>query len=870
MLQIIDICRMYHLKCLLTAIAAIGFGHISIAQKNRKAIKTEIQVVIKNGTLEWVKDGKEVALYGVNYTTPFAYAYRAHKALNVSLEDAIRNDVYHFARLGFDAFRVHVWDTEISDTKGNLLANEHLRLFDFLLAELKKRNIKTIVTPIAFWGNGYPERDEDTPGFSRYFGKGKATINDTAIRAQENYLQQFFKHVNPYTKLTYQQDPDIIATEINNEPNHSGSQQDVTNYIDRLYNAIQNTGWTKPIFYNISENPRYARATVASKADGYSFQWYPSGLVGGRTLQSNSLPHVNKYAIPFGDSLPVFKNKPLMVYEFDPADILHPIMYPAMARSFRGAGFQWATQFAYDPMAIAHANTEYQTHFLNLAYTPAKAISMLIAGEVFRTVPKNNPTNSYPADSVFGPFRISYRSSLSEMNSAEKFYYTNHTSTQPVNVAGLTHIAGVGNSVVVKYEGTGVYFLDKVEEGVWRLEVMPDAFFVRDPYEKASPSKTVSAIRWRTHAMHIQLPSLGNGFAIKGLNKGNKTNNKISADSFTITPGTYLLTANGKRFSGNAAALGVIGLNEFVAPQNSSIPLQVGHTPAAAVSSGKPFTINASVWGADTGRVSLLAGKPGWGRPMVIPMGKKDAYHYEAVVPASFTTPGLIQYRIMVEQGNDVTVFPGNVKGSPLAWDYVESNPWEVYAGAVGSDVTLYNPAVDRNTITFPSWGRGTQTGLNAGALPGSLVFQYVAPKWPADSIVAMQYAVQQNIQERLADAATCTQIGLKVRTLLNEHIKGKLILVTKDGIAYSNTVELTNSFTEQVLPLYSFVRDRHLLLPRPYPGFLPLWFNYTGTVPALKPAEIDIIQFVIDEKDNRGKKNEGVSFEIESISLRK
>jgi hypothetical protein len=128
--------------------------------------------VDKQGVLRWQKDNKEAAFFGVNYTTPFAFAYRAHKALNVDLEKAIRNDVYHFARLGFDAFRVHVWDTEISDTAGNLLQNDHLGLFDFLIAELKKRNIKTIITPIAFWGNGYPERDENTPGFSRKYGKG--------------------------------------------------------------------------------------------------------------------------------------------------------------------------------------------------------------------------------------------------------------------------------------------------------------------------------------------------------------------------------------------------------------------------------------------------------------------------------------------------------------------------------------------------------------------------------------------------------------------------------------------------------------------------------------------------------------------------
>ncbi len=53
----------------------------------------------------------------------------------------------------------------------------------------------------------------------------------------------------------------------------------------------------------------------------------------------------------------------------------------AMVRTFRTAGFQWITQFAYDPMDIAYANTEYQTHFLNLAYTPHKTISMKIAAE---------------------------------------------------------------------------------------------------------------------------------------------------------------------------------------------------------------------------------------------------------------------------------------------------------------------------------------------------------------------------------------------------------------------------------------------------------------------------------------------------------
>ena len=86
------------------------------------------------------------------------------KALGLDIEKAIDADVHHLQRLGLDAFRVHVWDVEISDSAGNLLDNEHLRLFDYLLWKLKENNIKILITPIAFWGNGYPERDEKNAG----------------------------------------------------------------------------------------------------------------------------------------------------------------------------------------------------------------------------------------------------------------------------------------------------------------------------------------------------------------------------------------------------------------------------------------------------------------------------------------------------------------------------------------------------------------------------------------------------------------------------------------------------------------------------------------------------------------------------------
>src|ERR671939_172138 len=91
---------------------------------NAQGNKANLVYVDKQGVLRWTKDRSEAAFFGVNYTVPFAYGYRSHKALGVDPEKAIDADVYHMAQLGWDAFRVHVWDVQISDSLGNLLEDE--------------------------------------------------------------------------------------------------------------------------------------------------------------------------------------------------------------------------------------------------------------------------------------------------------------------------------------------------------------------------------------------------------------------------------------------------------------------------------------------------------------------------------------------------------------------------------------------------------------------------------------------------------------------------------------------------------------------------------------------------------------------------
>lgn len=827
--------------------------------------------VDKQGVIRWLANQQEASFFGVNYTTPFAYGYRSHRALGIDPKQAIDADVYHLARLGLDAFRVHVWDTEITDSLGNLLNNEHLALFDYLVAQLKKRHIKILLTPIAFWGNGYPERDEQTPGFSSIYNKQQALVQPNAIQAQENYLRQFFKHVNPLTGLTYTSDPDVIAMEVNNEPHHSGPKANATAYINRLAAAVRSTGWSKPVFYNISESPWYADAVSNADIDGVSFQWYPTGLVSNHALQGNLLPNVDVYRIPF-DTVPAYRTKARMVYEFDAGDVWQPILYPAMARSFRTAGFQWATQFAYDPMYTAYANTEYQTHYLNLAYTPAKAISLLIAGKVFHRMPRLASYGAYPADTSFAECSVSYSRQLSLLNTATEFYYSNTHQVSPVDAARLQHIAGVGSSPLVQYKGTGAYFLDQLEAGVWRLEVMPDAIPLRDPFEKASPSKEVMRVQWSNQYMDIQLPGLDNDFTITGLNKGNTYQTQANSHHFTIAPGTYLLVKKGK----DAARVrssnypDYLGLPSFAAPAPVDTSVFVYHQPYRELSPEKPAAISAIIAGTTITDTVWLEGNRTGGRWFRLPMLPGESYQYTATVPAALLQPGQIRYRIVVPTGNTYKVFPGNYTGDPHAWDAYPRETWSTYIAADSAMLTLFEAGTDQNIVLLGS--RNSQARMQdtytAGDRTGALAVRLTVTDGKQDVVTGFQYFIAGQLQARQNVLPAYGTLVLRARVAGAGTARARVALITGDAGSFAAYAPLTNTFRDIELPLQSFTHSQSLLLPRPYPGFMPLWFTGNTTTP-LTLSQAEKLEITNDTEAAGATGTAPYTIEIESVSLK-
>ena len=808
-------------------------GQMAFAQQ------TNDVYVDKDGVMRWGATKEEVHGFGVNYTVPFAYAYRVAKQLNITPEKAIDDDVYHFSRLGFDLYRVHVWDTEISDTLGNLLENEHLKLLDYALKKMKERGIKFVLTPIAYWGNGWPEKDEKTPGFSRKYGKAACLTNPDAIKAQQNYLYQFLNHVNPYTGVAYKNELDLIAFEISNEPQHGGKTSEVTAFINGMVTSMRRTGCKKPVFYNISHSIHLAQGYFDADIQGGTFQWYPTGLQSKHEIMGNLLPNVDDYKIPFAAN-PKFKKMAKIVYEFDAADVGRSYIYPAMARSFRTAGMQLATHFAYDPTFFAYANTEYDTHYMNLVYTPQKALSLKIASEVFHNVPLYKDFGKFPADTSFGDFRVSHSEDLAEMVTKEKFIYTNNTATIPPNAGSLEHISGSGNSAVVKYEGTGAYFLDKLESGVWRLEVLPDAIWVEDPFGFNSLDKTLAVVNWRQWPMSVQLPDLGNDFEIKPMNAGNSnTSVKPLKNTFDISPGTYMLVKKGVSSKFNADSKWKnITLNEFVAPATTLKKTYVLHKPIQEVSAGQDVDVKVEIVSLkqpDGSEVRILNKD---GKSEHFKLLHEQGYHYTAKIPATALNEDVVKYDFIIRENGVEKRFPSEQEANASENDNAATFQMRIMPKS--SPVTLFNAATDQEQLLRPylKTSRLASNGENGASELN------ISPEKPED--YAMRYNFKAKIAGRNEDLLNKKKLTFHGHALNQKSCAVQLALIGKDGSVFGATLNIEPKNGAYAVLLNDLKTVDFKSLPRPYPGFLPYALPTTPESSKFNLNNIETLQISI------------------------
>jgi len=803
---------------------------------------SDLIYVDASGRMRWTANNEEAYFFGINYSTPFAFSYRALKNKGIFHKEIIDLDVQQFKRLGLNAYRIHVWDREVSDKDGNLIENEHIELLDYLISKLIESDIYIILTPIAWWGTGWPEPDLETAGFSTFYSKIESTTKPEALKAHVNYLKQFVNHKNSYTGKTYKDEDYIIAFEIFNEPNLSRTKDSVMHYVNSTVEALRDEGITKPIFFNISENNNKEQweGVASSNIDGISFQWYPTGLVKYSELNGNFLPNVLSYPLP--DHTDKIKNKAKMVYEFDAADIGKSYMYPVMTHSFKEAGMQWATMFCYDPTPIAQYNSEYSTHFLNLLYTPQKALSFLISAYFFNN--QNISEKKIESSSVImKDVLIDYKSDLSLLNTPERFYYSNSNEATPVDDKNLKHIAGYGNSKLINYEGRGTYFLDKLNDGLWKLELYPDAVWIKDPFGRNGLDNPVAKLIWKSHKMKVNLPDLKKDFKIYSIDKS-----QTAVDNTVeVEPGFYFITNEenftSKNFSGEIVSFNLIRkycefINDFQSAEIKNL------TPCSfRENEEKKIVVEIYSKEEDLNPVIYLR-KSGWGNYQKFSLLKSDDFTYELTLPQEISSNGMLTYFVTINNDNNILTFPGRIKTTPEFWSFNSDETFKLSILPASDKILIYNPGTDAdNLITSNVWrfaqyridytfNENYEQELNVN-------INRVREKFPELALQIYVGEYLKNIQP-----GNNAELQLEIQNT-SEELDSIFVRVLYDnGSGFERMITLSSNYENVQISLAQPEKFKYALLPRPYPTFLPYWFD---SEPQLnKNPKIESIQIAI------------------------
>ena len=875
------------LRPLMVAAVSMAFSDAAHAQRadSRAAVggmtmADRAVYLDSSGVIRWSDDRSEVVLFGANYVLPTASDYRAAGYVRADREKMIDEDMEQFARMGWDGMRLTFWgDWEASDSAGNLIANDHLDLLDYLIARARERGIYMLFSPIQLYGSNWPDALDDTtaPGFGRHFGKSRMGTDAKAIAAQANYLRQILNHVNPYTGVALKDEPAIIFIELVNEPwHHPDDLTGSVSYIDALTDAVRSTGCRKLIFYNVSQDFRIARAIAESRAQGVTFGWYPTGLNSGHELEGNYLRTVDDYP----DMLrPQLAKLPRIVYEFDTPDLRTGYMYPAITRTLRSVGTQFAAMFAYDMLETASRNLAWQTHYLNLVYTPRKAMSAIIAAEAMRRLPRMKSYGAYPANTRFGDFHVSYEDNLGELVARDAFLYAGSTASQPLDPTALERVAGYGSSPVVRYDGEGIYFLDRVRQGVWRLEVYPDAVPIADPFEPPNPRKVVTRAIARSWPMTISLPELGDSFTVQPVTTGNERTVRARGGRFAVEPGVYVLSAAGPvDLSSMPHQLRHIGFTEYHAPpSDSAAPVILSLAPPAFLA-GRPAALRAQVVDdVEPDSVVAFIRPAAGGFYSSFTMHATGAYEYTASLPAGALREGPHAFVITLFDGDSATTFPSRDHLDPRDWDYSDGELWKVDVVEEKTALRLFDPSSDAALMAFTRIGDAGRRGLFQlvlSPLTGAPVFHFALPVdssgWSPDDYTA-SLVVRDRVRARGSSIAGAGALAVRLRGLGARQLL-HVTLVEADGTSWGAAIEVDSGWSVKSVPLDSFRVVKSVKLPEGFPGEWNYWVGPArgrgGRNDRPRLERVERLQLSLRRADAGAPEPGGYGVEVESITL--
>ncbi|NLR93961.1 glycoside hydrolase 5 family protein [Flammeovirga agarivorans] len=472
---------------------------------------------VKNGEL-FNADGSKAAYFGVNFQSCLSWEYKERlkssgkKFSNELLKYNSDEGIKELITLGVQAIRLHLTPNDFTNEEGHLVDNIYSQNLDYTLSLAKKNNIKVYITLVNVMTKGY-----DQSSFLNKYLKNKELIltEEESLDKIEVYIKELLNHVNPYTKVAYKDESNILFFEILNEPHYPNfkhienngtylkgynvwltenqkvstlqnydayTAEYTTEFINRMYKVIRSTGAKHPVVWNCNWNKFFngrnalKRAIAKSSVEGVAFCLYPGQANTKKpywkhpenlenidfTEYLEKVETKNSYLAWVNEKQ--FQEKFVACYEFETFFNQSAYLYPAMADVFTNLRVQVATQWTYGlPIYAEYYNG---SHFFNLKTTPVKAVSFMTASKIFNhNILQNNKAEygySFKNDDCF--------------YSDDHFFISlgKHEKNIDINLQYPFTVIGYEDNGLVKYDGKGMYSLF-VDKNSISIDIQPDS-----------------------------------------------------------------------------------------------------------------------------------------------------------------------------------------------------------------------------------------------------------------------------------------------------------------------------------------------------------------------------------------------------------
>ena len=542
--------------------------------------------------------GEELLLFGVNLQPCLSWEFNSRlRKYGVGLSDlhsVIDGNLEELLLMKVNMVRCHLTPADFTDASGNLVQTPYLDALDYMIAKAGEKGIYVTLAFINHMGNYYVE-----DSFIRNITREDWIHLKHARDCSRNYIRQLLQRQNPYTESSYAKESSIAYWELVNEPSMyswsqismpehrnafdefslwaetSGRAADQTtyadfrshlvrNYIDGLISLIKDCGSAHPVIwshnwhrYRTGNEDIFAGA-LNSLADGFACCNYPgqdyvSQDYWNKPVDLSGRDYTDWFNTYFDNvdgygwmRLPEYKDRAKVVYEFETFFNQSTWLYPVQAQFFRTLGVQAASMWTYCMKEYAqyHAGS----HFLSLTCTPGKAVAFIIAQQVFKTTQRGRQYDRQLSEQIQKNLVISKTNDLAIFSDEDRLYHTGGISGFcPVSVSRkVREIIGIGNSPIVSYTGTGIYFINDTDEGL-QLRLMPDHKWIQEPWNSRNSGLVSELDHEKVNTMSIELDRWkGGDYTIWKLEDGQRheAGRTNSLSDLNLKPGNYLITRN--------------------------------------------------------------------------------------------------------------------------------------------------------------------------------------------------------------------------------------------------------------------------------------------------------------------------------------